>query len=395
MSPGMAGRTPAYHCRRRGRSLRRIARWALDGPGHAAPAAGPSRVGVPVPGRGARPLGSEDLADEHIADPVWGVPAHHPGPRRLPGAAALVREGSTVRLHHGYAVAAQPAEWRDDTAEAQEGQSSSMLHFYRAALSTRRALNEDAAPGLTWLDGPEGVLAFHRGSFGCTVNLSEGPIPGDRTGAAGQRAGRRRAAAAAVGGLDLRAAGCRPGCPVHRSRKPATRRSTVGDQVHGLRNRDCGGSRGDRSRRRRCVARSGPPAASAPTSSPGQDRRDALVDGLAVSGDALDQGPGVVAHRWLGICGALGQRRQRVAPAQLGLEENVQRPLAGLAAGRHGVSRRRPPSQTRPRYSPVRVSTLTFSPVVRNSGTWICSPVSTVAGFVPPVLRSPCKPGSV
>src|ERR1700733_5370542 len=30
-----------------------------------------------------------------------------------------------------------------------------------------------------------------------------------------------------------------------------------------------------------------------------------------------------------------------------------------------------------------------------NSGTWICAPVSSVAGLVPPVDRSPCRPGSV
>ena len=43
----------------------------------------------------------------------------------------------------------------------------------------------------------------------------------------------------------------------------------------------------------------------------------------------------------------------------------------------------------------MRVSTLTFSPVEMNSGTWICAPVSSVAGLVPPVDRSPCRPGSV
>ena len=43
----------------------------------------------------------------------------------------------------------------------------------------------------------------------------------------------------------------------------------------------------------------------------------------------------------------------------------------------------------------MRVSTRIFSPVVMNSGTWICAPVSRVAGLVPPVDRSPCRPGSV
>src|SRR5260370_40933129 len=47
------------------------------------------------------------------------------------------------------------------------------------------------------------------------------------------------------------------------------------------------------------------------------------------------------------------------------------------------------------RYWPVRVSTLIFSPVVMNSGTWICAPVSRVAGLVPPVDLAPCRPWSV
>ena len=41
------------------------------------------------------------------------------------------------------------------------------------------------------------------------------------------------------------------------------------------------------------------------------------------------------------------------------------------------------------------MSTLTFSPVVMNSGTWTVAPVSSVAGLVPPVERSPWRPGSV
>src|SRR5688572_363172 len=45
--------------------------------------------------------------------------------------------------------------------------------------------------------------------------------------------------------------------------------------------------------------------------------------------------------------------------------------------------------QTRVRYSPVRVSTLTRSPVSTNSGTWTTAPVSSVAGFLAPDTRSP------
>ena len=33
------------------------------------------------------------------------------------------------------------------------------------------------APTITWLGGPDGVLAFSRGNFACTVNLSDQPVP--------------------------------------------------------------------------------------------------------------------------------------------------------------------------------------------------------------------------
>ncbi|MGW0764748.1 glycoside hydrolase family 13 protein [Streptomyces sp. NPDC002676] len=74
----------------------------------------------------------------------------------------------------------QPADWKHLTVEAQEGDPTSTLEFYRSALVVRR---EHPALGagrqVTWLDSPEGVLAFRRdtaeGSFVCTVNLTAGP----------------------------------------------------------------------------------------------------------------------------------------------------------------------------------------------------------------------------
>ena len=41
------------------------------------------------------------------------------------------------------------------------------------------------------------------------------------------------------------------------------------------------------------------------------------------------------------------------------------------------------------------MSTLTFSPWLMKSGTWISWPVSSVAGLVRPVAESPARPGSV
>ena len=51
------------------------------------------------------------------------------------------------------------------------------LEFYRTVLSTWESLLPDVAPAVSWLGGPEGVLAFHRGNFGCTMNLSDDPVP--------------------------------------------------------------------------------------------------------------------------------------------------------------------------------------------------------------------------
>ncbi|WP_318199453.1 glycoside hydrolase family 13 protein [Streptomyces sp. SCL15-4] len=75
----------------------------------------------------------------------------------------------------------QPADWTHLTVEAQEGDAASTLEFYRRALAIRR---EHPALGagrqITWLDAPEGVLAFRRdsehGSFICTVNFTAAPV---------------------------------------------------------------------------------------------------------------------------------------------------------------------------------------------------------------------------
>ncbi|MER6067617.1 glycoside hydrolase family 13 protein [Streptomyces sp. NPDC001817] len=75
----------------------------------------------------------------------------------------------------------QPADWRHLTVEAQDGDPTSTLEFYRSALAVRR---EHPALGagrqIAWLDSPEGVLAFRRdtaeGSFVCTVNLTAAPV---------------------------------------------------------------------------------------------------------------------------------------------------------------------------------------------------------------------------
>jgi alpha-glucosidase len=77
----------------------------------------------------------------------------------------------------------QPANWRDRSVEAQDGDPDSMLSLYRRALHLRRDLPALHAEELTWLgvDGDsqgDDVVAFTRGArFACVVNLGTAPVP--------------------------------------------------------------------------------------------------------------------------------------------------------------------------------------------------------------------------
>ncbi len=75
----------------------------------------------------------------------------------------------------------QPEGWAKLSVAAQTGDPDSTLEFYRAALTVRRehpALG--AGEAVSWLEAPEGVLAFRRdaalGSFVCAVNASSAPV---------------------------------------------------------------------------------------------------------------------------------------------------------------------------------------------------------------------------
>jgi len=70
----------------------------------------------------------------------------------------------------------QPPGWGELSVAAQSGDPDSTLELYREALRIRRGhpgLGDGAE--LEWLPAPEGVLAFRRGGFVCTVNT--GPEP--------------------------------------------------------------------------------------------------------------------------------------------------------------------------------------------------------------------------
>ncbi|MFD0384146.1 glycoside hydrolase family 13 protein [Streptomyces stramineus] len=76
----------------------------------------------------------------------------------------------------------QPERWRELSVAAQSGDPRSTLELYRSALTLRRELPGLGDGEMTWLAAPEGVLAFSRPGFVCTLNTLgdevELPVPG-------------------------------------------------------------------------------------------------------------------------------------------------------------------------------------------------------------------------
>jgi len=70
----------------------------------------------------------------------------------------------------------QPADWAELTVEKQDGDPSSMLALYRAALALRRDRPELGDGTMAWIDTAGEVLAFRRDpGFVCVVNVGEEP----------------------------------------------------------------------------------------------------------------------------------------------------------------------------------------------------------------------------
>src|SRR5699024_9144277 len=126
-------------------------------------------------------------------------------------------------------------------------------------------------------------------------------------------------------------------------------------------------------------------------------------DPFPVTRNPLDQRNSVVADRFeLGRTDPLPDELHRVGIPQTRLVKELDSTFASVATS-DGAATLAPVRagvlgtqfDARPRYRPSRVSTLTVSPVSRNSGTCNSAPVCNVADFVPPVERSPCTPGPV
>jgi len=124
----------------------------------------------------------EDIPDALIADPIFERTGH----------AIRGRDGCRVPLPwqsdapgFGFGPPGgappwlpQPAGWSALAAAAQDTDPGSMLALYRRALAIRAARRQLADDEMTWLDAPDGVLAFGRAAgFTCVVNLSGQPVP--------------------------------------------------------------------------------------------------------------------------------------------------------------------------------------------------------------------------
>ncbi|MFD7291184.1 glycoside hydrolase family 13 protein [Streptomyces sp. NPDC059863] len=116
-----------------------------------------------------------DLPDEARQDPSYFRADGQDGFRdgcRVP--IPWTREGSSYGFGGGGSWLPQPEGWGALSVEAQTGDPSSTLELYRAALAARKEHpGLGAGDSVEWLDAPEGVLAFARPGFVCTVNTTD------------------------------------------------------------------------------------------------------------------------------------------------------------------------------------------------------------------------------
>ncbi|MEU6825972.1 glycoside hydrolase family 13 protein [Streptomyces atriruber] len=115
-----------------------------------------------------------DLPDEVRQDPSFIRAEGQDGFRdgcRVP--IPWTTEGSSYGFGAGGSWLPQPASWGGLSVQAQTGDPGSTLELYRSALAVRRAEpGLGAGAAIEWLDAPDGVLAFAREGFVCTVNTT-------------------------------------------------------------------------------------------------------------------------------------------------------------------------------------------------------------------------------
>jgi alpha-glucosidase len=124
-------------------------------------------------------LANVDLPDEALQDPAWERTGH-----KVRG-----RDGERVPVPwsgteppYGFTTGAStwlpmPDDWARLTVAAEEADPSSPLHVYRTALQLRRKLAGLQGEDLTWLETPDGCLAFRRGDLSVWLNAGAVAVP--------------------------------------------------------------------------------------------------------------------------------------------------------------------------------------------------------------------------
>jgi alpha-glucosidase len=125
----------------------------------------------------------EDIPDELLDDPTWERSGRTRRGRDgcrvpLPWAADAPSFGFGDGDRPAPAWLPQPDVFAAHAADRLEADPDSILHLYRDALAIRRAHPAlGGSSGLTWLDSPEGTLAFAREpGFTALVNVSSTPV---------------------------------------------------------------------------------------------------------------------------------------------------------------------------------------------------------------------------
>jgi alpha-glucosidase len=124
----------------------------------------------------------EDLPDELRQDPTWERSGHTERGRdgcRVP--IPWTTQGPSLGFGPGPGWLPQPASWAQLSVQAQDGDPTSDLAFYRRALRLRRALPALGAgdgDDLTWLElGGDAVAFTRKPDFLCVVNTGSTPVP--------------------------------------------------------------------------------------------------------------------------------------------------------------------------------------------------------------------------
>jgi len=128
-------------------------------------------------------LPNVDLPDDALQDPTWKRSGH----------TERGRDGERVPLPwsgdsppYGFGEGSEepaatwlpmPEGWAGLTVEAEDADPGSTLNLYRRTLQLRRELPDLHGDDLTWLDAPDGCLAYRRGGLTVWLNAGDASVP--------------------------------------------------------------------------------------------------------------------------------------------------------------------------------------------------------------------------